>query len=79
MRAVAFATLVALCATACSEVYPFECDGPDECMIDGEQGVCTAYDLCAFPDPTCPAPEMLRYDESAGELADVCVGEEEDF
>ena len=79
MRPLALAFALALVAlSACSEVLPFECDDNVECELDDEQGVCTAYNMCAFPDLTCPAPAMLRYDESAGELADVCVGEEEE-
>ena len=77
MRRLAFALIALL--PACSEVLPFECDESVECQLDDEQGVCTAYNMCAFPDPTCPGPAMLRYDESAGDLAEVCVGDEDNF
>lgn len=70
--------LAVLLLAACSEVGPYYCGGNDECIVDDVQGVCvTAYEACAFPDPTCPGPQYLRYDESAGDLADVCVGEEQ--
>jgi hypothetical protein len=74
----AAAVSLALVAAACSDINPFYCDLDAQCIIDDEHGVCTAYNQCAFADATCPAPQ-LRYEESAGELADVCVGDEEDF
>jgi hypothetical protein len=76
--ALAFVIALALAPTACSEVYPFECCSHEECILDEEQGVCTAYHHCAYPDSECPSPG-LSYDESAGELYGVCVGDEEDF
>lgn len=82
MRAVlALATgiAIAFAVTACSEVYPFYCEFDDECFDGDAQGVCTDYEQCAFNDNTCPGPDFLRYHESAGDLADVCVGDEEDF
>ena len=70
MRAVLIA--LALFVPACSEVPPFYCDEDDQC---GEIGTCTFYGLCAFADGECPDFE-LRYDDSAGDLAGVCVGDE---
>ena len=67
---------VACALAACSDVGEFYCDENYQCELDGEQGTCTPYGLCAFHDATCPTPQ-LRYHESAGELADVCVGQEE--
>jgi hypothetical protein len=76
MRALAAGVVLALVLVACSEVGPFYCDANEQCMFEGEVGTCVlAENLCAWPDTTCPAP-MLRYDESAGDLADVCVGDE---
>ncbi|HEU5061499.1 MAG TPA: hypothetical protein VFU21_33490 [Kofleriaceae bacterium] len=66
------ALLAAILLAACSEVPPFYCDDDDQC---GETGVCTFYGNCAFPDEAC-ADFELRYDDSAGELAGVCVGDE---
>lgn len=82
MRAgIAFVVAVVLATGACSQVGPYFCDVPAQCVVEDDdgsllQGVCTAYFLCAFADATCPGPEMLRYDESAGDLANVCVGDE---
>lgn len=70
MRAALLA--LALLLPACSEVPPFYCDENDQC---GENGICTFYGLCAFPDADC-ADFELRYDDSAGDLAGVCVGDE---
>jgi hypothetical protein len=64
-----------LLASACSEVPPFYCEDDPQCARDGETGVCTFYGLCAFPDADCPVFE-LRYDDSAGDLSGVCVGDE---
>jgi hypothetical protein len=79
VRALVIAIVLALSGLGCSEVYPYYfCEDDDQCELDGEQGVCTPYFMCAFYDETCPEPQQLRYHESA-ELADVCVGDEEDF
>ena len=79
IRTAAIAAVAAIAlAAGCSEVLPWECDDSTECVVDDEQGVCTAYSLCAFHDDTCPGPSFLRYDESASDLAEVCVGDEED-
>jgi hypothetical protein len=66
---------LALLLTACSEVPPFYCDEDEQCEENGREGTCTVYSQCAFPDGECPDFE-LRYDDSAGELAGVCVGDE---
>lgn len=73
MRAAAPSLL--LLAVACSDVPPFYCDDDPQCRSGEVTGVCTFYGLCAFPDAACPDFE-LRYDDSAGELAGVCVGDE---
>jgi len=75
MRAVIVAIVVAL--AGCSEVQPWECEDNTDCVRDEEQGTCTMYNYCAYPDDTC-AGTMLRYDDTAGDdLEDVCVGNEE--
>jgi hypothetical protein len=77
MRALAAAIGFVLGLGACSDVGPFYCDDSAQCMLDGVVGTCVlAENLCAFPDATCPAPAMLRYDDSADDLAGVCVGDE---
>jgi hypothetical protein len=69
--------VVALALAGCSEVTPWECEDSSECVRDEEQGTCTSYFYCAYPDDTC-AGSMLRYDDTAGDdLEDVCVGNEE--
>ena len=75
MRALVIGFVLAL--AACSDVTPWECEDDTECVRDEEQGTCTTYYYCAYPDETC-AGSMLRYDDTAGDdLEDVCVGNEE--
>jgi hypothetical protein len=81
MRAVfalASGLALAIAIAACTDVYPFYCELDEQCFDGDEEGVCTDWEQCAFDDDTCPAPQ-LRYHESAGDLADVCVGDEEDY
>ena len=75
MRAPGAVALLAVLAAGCSDVPPFYCDEDEQCEQDGETGVCTFYGLCAFSDDECPVFE-LRYDDSAGDLSGVCVGDE---
>lgn len=73
MIRVAAIALVALSA-GCGRVSPYYCDGDEECVIGNRNGVCTIYQFCAFDDVACGFD--LRYHESAGPLAGICVGEE---
>jgi hypothetical protein len=59
---------------ACGEPQPYACEGNLDCRLPGMQGVCTDFGFCAFADSSCASG--LRYHESAGDLAGVCVGNE---
>lgn len=72
MTRLAFA--VALALAACGEPTPFTCNDNFDCRLPGMQGVCTSFGFCAFEDASCQSG--LRYHESAGDLADTCVGSE---
>lgn len=76
MRAL-ISSLALVGLAACTDVGPFYCDEDEQCRSRGLEGSCTLYGHCAFDDPTCDFE--LRYDDSAGELAGVCVGDEDDF
>jgi hypothetical protein len=65
--------LAALLA-ACGDAAPYMCGVDSDCTVEGVRGVCTMYGYCAFEDMMCPSG--LRYHESAGALAGVCVGQE---
>ena len=80
MRAAAITFALAL--AACSEVGAFYCDTDEQCDFEDDdgtlvEGTCIVqYFSCAYPDNSCPAP-MLRYiEDSDDEVADLCVGQE---
>jgi hypothetical protein len=68
--------LLLVLVTGCENVAPFVCTSDDDCLDGTRQGKCIfVYEVCAFSDSTC-TPTKLRFDESAGGLANVCVGDE---
>jgi hypothetical protein len=68
--------LAIACLAACADMAPFYCSADSDCVAHGETGHCVqAYEACAFPDKTCTT-SMYRYDDSAGYLAGICVGDE---
>jgi len=68
MRAMALFLL--LFATGCDR-REMICSTPRECIdTHGELGLCLSMH-CAFRDNRCPSG--FRFDDSAGELAEICV------
>lgn len=58
----------------CGDVQPFYCANDAECTDGTSAGTCTSFGFCAFPDTSCPSGK--RYHDSAGNLANSCVGQE---
>jgi hypothetical protein len=68
--------VIAATLVACADISPYYCEADADCFAHGQTGKCiVAYSACAFPDQTCTVSK-LRYDDSAGYLANVCVGDE---
>ncbi len=57
----------------CPRIDPFACERAEQCVLNGEQGVCdVATDRCAYPDADCPS--SLRFPSPTDQgLAGTCV------
>jgi hypothetical protein len=72
MRGLLVASL-ACAAFACNPREPYTCGTSDQCVANGENGVCTAAGFCAFANESCSSG--YQYDSSAGGgLGGSCVG-----
>jgi hypothetical protein len=63
--------IVAACG--CRYTGTYTCERDDQCRSRAAPGTCQLpAGLCSFPDATCPLGQ--RYDDTAGEAAEECVG-----
>ena len=62
-----------LSSAACLPIEEeFTCASDDQCVRDGQAGVCESAGHCAFADDACPVSRR-RFAEHAGELSQTCV------
>ena len=57
----------------CNPVSDFQCSTSEDCIAQGEGGVCEANSFCTFPDTTCDSGK--RWHDRASSLAGMCFGE----
>ncbi len=58
----------------CNPVSDFQCSTDENCIAEGEGGVCEANSFCTFPDLECPTGK--RWHDRASSLAGMCFGDE---
>jgi hypothetical protein len=61
--------LLVVAMSGCLRKTEFHCSNASDC---GRTGACTGG-FCAFPDPSCGGG--LRYDDSAGDSSNQCIGD----
>lgn len=68
--------VAALCAGGanCSPQSDFQCSTDQDCLTQGDGGVCEANAFCSFPDEGCEGGR--RWHDRASSLSGMCVGEE---
>ena len=64
---------IAAGGASCNPVSDFQCSTSDDCIAQGEGGVCEANNFCTFPDETCESGK--RWHDRASSLAGMCFGE----
>lgn len=57
----------------CNPVSDFQCSTTEDCIAQGEGGICEANSFCTFPDAACPSGK--RWHDRASSLAGMCFGE----
>ncbi len=57
----------------CNPVSDFQCATDEECIGQGEGGVCESNNFCTFPDLECPTGR--RWHDRASSLAGMCFGD----
>jgi len=58
---------------SCNPVSDFQCATDEDCVAQGEGGVCETNSFCTFPDLECPSSK--RWHDRASSLAGMCFGE----
>ncbi len=58
---------------SCNPISDFQCATNEDCIGQGEGGVCEANSFCTFPDLECPSGK--RWHDRASSLAGMCFGD----
>lgn len=64
---------IAAGGASCNPVSDFQCSTTEDCIAQGEGGICEANNFCTFPDMACPSGK--RWHDRASSLAGMCFGE----